>query len=111
MIMQVTDCAPAIGAVRTRSPLSRTSCLYVLNAQPLSPAVGNGDAFAALIVVADEHALRFGHRSAVGTQLVLELEALRAESRGPHFDLDGLPPADGRAEVDLGPREDHVLQR
>src|SRR5882672_2168498 len=97
MIMQVTDCAPAIGAVRTRSPLSRTSCLYVLNAQPLSPAVGNGDAFAALIVVADEHALRFGHRSAVGTQLVL--------------DLDGLPPADGRAEVDLGPREDHVLQR
>src|SRR4051794_14240053 len=111
MTMQVTDCAPGIGAVSTRSPLSRTSRLYVLNAQPLSPAVGNGDALAALIVVADEHALRLGHGPAAGAQLVLELEALRAEPRGPNADLDRLAPGDRRAEVDLRPGEDHVLQR
>src|SRR5436305_1075357 len=104
MIMHVTDCAPSIGAVRTRSPLSRTSCLYVLNAQPLSPAVGNRDALAALVVVADEHAPRFGDGPATGAQLVLELEALGAEPRRPYPDLDGLAPRDRRPEVDLRPR-------
>src|SRR3954452_15393363 len=88
MTKHATDFACGSGAVRTRTPLDsvcrsktltdgpsgRRSC-----SQPPLEGVADRDAPPRGIVVPDEHALRLGDDAAVGTDHVLELEALRSD--------------------------------
>ena len=86
MTMHVTDCAYGRSAVRTRRPLSRTCARTCSRREPPSPALRDRPARSARVVVADEDALRLGDEAVVRAELVLELEALRAEARRPHAD-------------------------
>src|SRR5215218_7944647 len=136
MIMQVTDCTCGMSAVSTRRPLSRvrrwntltTGALAFFGSvgaastprvlagrscgQFLPPLMGDLDRLAGAVVVGDEDALGLGDDSPADAQLVVEVEALAAETARAHRDLDLLAEADGGAEVDLDAGDDdgHVLQ-
>src|SRR3954453_4979462 len=84
-------------------------CSFAL--QPPSPALGDRDALRALVVVAHEDTLSRCDHSSVDLKFVLELEALRADPRRAHADLDHLALKHRGLEVDLGAGEDHVLER
>ena len=61
---------------------------------------------APFVVVSDTDALCLGDQAAGRAQLVLEVEALRAEAAGSDADLDLVLEAERRAEVDLDPGDD-----
>src|SRR4051794_27660649 len=111
MIMQVTEVACGIGASRTRSPLPSECRSNVLmrGSQSASRASRAG----ARPARAGRSRRRPGRswlrrRVLHRRELVVEVEALRAETAGSDRDLDLLPEAYRGLEVDLDACEDHV---
>src|SRR4029077_19106399 len=95
--------APAVRSTVFRA--DRRSCS---ESPPL--VLGQRHRRAVCVVVADEHAPRVRDKAVVGPDLVLELEALRADARAAAAHLDLLAGAQLGAEVDLDACEDERLE-
>ena len=63
------------------------------------------------VVIRNEYEAAFGGEPSNGSDLLLEVEALRAEATGADPDLDLLAELDGRTEVDFRAGEDEALER